>query len=136
MILPLWRSLYSLNLMLPKEDRKAMLLRLYNEDTPLMDHSKDLFKKTSSPGPLILDSASDSEIEEAAAAEAQEKLAVETGRENSANPHSDDEDNGKSAVALGRSGMTAPPTTLGHGEESKRSLENYGHSTGMDNVLE
>lgn len=31
--------------MLPKEDRKAMLLRLYNEDTPLMDHSKDRFFK-------------------------------------------------------------------------------------------
>ena len=29
--------------MLPKEERKAMLLRLYNEDTPLMDHSKDRF---------------------------------------------------------------------------------------------
>lgn len=29
--------------MLPKEDRKAMLLRLYNEDTPLQDHSKDRF---------------------------------------------------------------------------------------------
>ena len=29
--------------MLPKEDRRAMLLRLYNEDTPLMDHSKDRF---------------------------------------------------------------------------------------------
>lgn len=26
--------------MLPKEDRKAMLLRLYNDDSPLMDHSK------------------------------------------------------------------------------------------------
>ena len=43
MVLPLWRSLHSLNLMLPKEDRKAMLLRLFNEDTPLMDHSKDRF---------------------------------------------------------------------------------------------
>ena len=31
--------------MLPKEDRKAMLLRLYNEDTPLMDHSKDRFSR-------------------------------------------------------------------------------------------
>jgi multisite-specific tRNA:(cytosine-C5)-methyltransferase len=29
--------------MLPKEDRKAMLLRLYNDDSPLMDHSKDRF---------------------------------------------------------------------------------------------
>ncbi|MCJ1405722.1 hypothetical protein MMC11_008952 [Xylographa trunciseda] len=44
MVLPLWRSLSSLNLMLPKEDRKAMLLRLYNEDIPLMDHSKDRHK--------------------------------------------------------------------------------------------
>lgn len=43
LVLPLWRSLHSLNLMLPKEDRKAMLLRLYNEDTPLQDHSKDRF---------------------------------------------------------------------------------------------
>ena len=45
MVLPLWRSLHSLNLMLPKEDRRAMLLRLFNEDTPLMDHSKDRFNK-------------------------------------------------------------------------------------------
>jgi len=44
MVLALWRSLHSLNLMLPKEDRKAMLLRLYNDDCPLMDHSKDRFK--------------------------------------------------------------------------------------------
>ena len=37
--LPLWRSLHSLNLMLPKEDRKAMLLRIFNEDTELVNHS-------------------------------------------------------------------------------------------------
>lgn len=43
LVLPLWRSLHSLNLMLPKEDRKAMLLRLYNDDSPLMDHSKDRY---------------------------------------------------------------------------------------------
>jgi len=45
MVLPLWRSLHSLNLMLPKEDRKAMLLRLYGEDTPLQDHSKERFNQ-------------------------------------------------------------------------------------------
>ena len=45
MTLPLWRSLHSLNLMLPKEDRKAMLLRLFNEDIPLQDHSKDRFNR-------------------------------------------------------------------------------------------
>lgn len=43
LVLPLWRSLHSLNLMLPKEDRKAMLLRLYNDDTPLKDSSKERF---------------------------------------------------------------------------------------------
>lgn len=49
-VLPLWRSLHSLNLMLPKEDRRAMLLRLYNEDTPLTDHSKDrFFRATDEP---------------------------------------------------------------------------------------
>ena len=37
--LPLWRSLHSLNLMLPKEDRKAMLLRIYNEDIELVNHT-------------------------------------------------------------------------------------------------
>lgn len=43
LIIPLWRSLHSLNLMLPKEERKAMLLSLYNDDSPLMDHSKERF---------------------------------------------------------------------------------------------
>lgn len=37
MILPLWRSLHSLNLMLPKEDRRALLLRLFDDDTPLVN---------------------------------------------------------------------------------------------------
>ncbi|KAK2768276.1 hypothetical protein FQN54_000129 [Arachnomyces sp. PD_36] len=37
MVFPLWRSLYSLNLMLPKEERRAMLLRLFNDDTPLIN---------------------------------------------------------------------------------------------------
>jgi multisite-specific tRNA:(cytosine-C5)-methyltransferase len=37
--LPLWRSLHSLNLMLPKEERRAMLLRIYNEDVELVNHA-------------------------------------------------------------------------------------------------
>ncbi|KAM0284717.1 hypothetical protein ACHAQH_001872 [Verticillium albo-atrum] len=37
MALPLWKSLHSLNLMLPKEDRSAMLLRLFNDTTPLVN---------------------------------------------------------------------------------------------------
>lgn len=35
--------------MLSKEDRKAMLLRLFNDDSPLMDHSKDRFLRDSKP---------------------------------------------------------------------------------------
>lgn len=37
MVLPLWRSLHSLNLMLPKEERRAMLLRVFNDSTPLIN---------------------------------------------------------------------------------------------------
>ncbi|KAE8333422.1 S-adenosyl-L-methionine-dependent methyltransferase [Aspergillus sergii] len=37
MVLPLWRSLHSVNLMLPKEERRAMLLRIFNDDTPLVN---------------------------------------------------------------------------------------------------
>lgn len=38
-VLPLWRSLHSLNLMLAKEDRTAMLLRIFNDSTPLINNS-------------------------------------------------------------------------------------------------
>ena len=37
MVFPLWKSLHSLNLMLPKEERKALLLRLFNDETPLVN---------------------------------------------------------------------------------------------------
>ncbi|KAL4871182.1 hypothetical protein BDV12DRAFT_164349 [Aspergillus spectabilis] len=37
MVLPLWRSLHSINLMLPKEDRRAMLLRIFNDSTPVLN---------------------------------------------------------------------------------------------------
>ncbi|OQV01835.1 hypothetical protein CLAIMM_07126 [Cladophialophora immunda] len=40
MVFPLWKSIHSLNLMLPKEERKAMLLRLFNDDSPLVNRSK------------------------------------------------------------------------------------------------
>lgn len=38
MVLPLWRSMHSLNLMLAKEDRTAMLLRIFNDTTPLVNN--------------------------------------------------------------------------------------------------
>lgn len=37
MVLPLWRSLHSVNLMLPKEDRRAMLLRIFNDEPQLLN---------------------------------------------------------------------------------------------------
>ncbi|KAH7328310.1 WD repeat-containing protein 36 [Stachybotrys elegans] len=37
MALPLWKSIHSLNLMLPKEDRSAMLLRIFNDASPLVN---------------------------------------------------------------------------------------------------
>jgi multisite-specific tRNA:(cytosine-C5)-methyltransferase len=37
MVFPLWKSIQSLNLMLPKEERKAMLLRLFNDSTELIN---------------------------------------------------------------------------------------------------
>ncbi|KAL1893179.1 tRNA (cytosine-5-)-methyltransferase ncl1 [Sporothrix stenoceras] len=49
MALPLWKSFHSLNLMLPKEDRAAMLLRIFNDTTPLVNNSlkeKNNNKKT------------------------------------------------------------------------------------------
>jgi 16S rRNA C967 or C1407 C5-methylase (RsmB/RsmF family) len=38
MVIPLWKSIQSLNLMLPKEDRSALLLRLFNDTTPLVNN--------------------------------------------------------------------------------------------------
>lgn len=46
MVLPLWRSLYSLNLMLPKEERRAMLLRIFNDSTPLINTTQRQDVKT------------------------------------------------------------------------------------------
>ncbi|CZR62196.1 related to tRNA (cytosine-5-)-methyltransferase [Phialocephala subalpina] len=45
MVLPLWRSLHSLNLMLAKEDRTAMLLRIFNDTTPLINNQTGQTKK-------------------------------------------------------------------------------------------
>ena len=46
LVLPLWRSLHSVNLMLPKEERRAMLLRLYGiEMSEIKDTSKNRFDK-------------------------------------------------------------------------------------------
>ncbi|KAI0014314.1 S-adenosyl-L-methionine-dependent methyltransferase [Xylariaceae sp. FL0662B] len=46
MVLPLWKSFHSLNLMLPKEDRSAMLLRVFNDTSPVINQTlKDSAKR-------------------------------------------------------------------------------------------
>jgi multisite-specific tRNA:(cytosine-C5)-methyltransferase len=45
MVIPLWRSLHSLNLMLAKEDRTAMLLRIFNDTTPLVNNHNPTNRK-------------------------------------------------------------------------------------------
>lgn len=103
MVLPLWRSLHSLNLMLPKEDRKAMLLRLYNEDTPLMDHSKDRFHNNSKPQPNadVKDEPDDiKDEEEETDADVKDEMAVK-----------EDDEEGKLVAA----GLGGDAETLGNG---------------------
>ncbi|KAI0392040.1 S-adenosyl-L-methionine-dependent methyltransferase [Xylariaceae sp. FL0594] len=39
MVLPLWKSFHSLNLMLPKEDRSAMMVRLFNDSSPVINRT-------------------------------------------------------------------------------------------------
>lgn len=57
MALPLWKSIHSLNLMLPKEDRAAMLLRIFNDTTPLIN--SNLQKKAEEPKPDATAAAED-----------------------------------------------------------------------------
>ncbi|KAI0915012.1 S-adenosyl-L-methionine-dependent methyltransferase [Ustulina deusta] len=65
MILPLWKSFHSLNLMLPKEDRAAMMLRLFNDTSPVINRTLKESAK------LEADTA-DSEVEEVLKEEAPE----------------------------------------------------------------
>lgn len=51
MILPLWRSLHSVNLMLPKEERREMLLRIFNEETALVNTTQKRQDLLDSPIP-------------------------------------------------------------------------------------
>lgn len=124
--------------MLPKEGRKAMLLRLYNEDTPLMDHSKDRFLKNSSTAEAVTaEPVSDIEMEETAEKEAMEELAVTAARDDTNVPSDDDDDDEEEGgVSIRAAGMTAEATGLGSGEGSGATGAQYGSSTGMDNVRE
>jgi len=72
MVLPLWRSKHSLNLMIPKEESRAMLLILFNDSTPLVhmkrsdaDKANVKEKRNSSsvsPGPEMKDEEMDGDV--------------------------------------------------------------------------
>lgn len=127
MVLPLWRSLHSLNLMLPKEDRKAMLLRLYNDDTPLLDHSKERFKKQALGS---ADEISEAEIEAEAAAEEYERIRVGKVRYEA-------ERDGLEAGGVAIDPLAGEGIVTGaQGGGSGAPMENYGTSMGADNPAE
>ena len=109
--------------MLPKEDRKAMLLRLFNDDSPLQDHSKDRFKVEA---PLPADGVLDAESETEATVEREEGLKVtEAAKDND-----DDEDLEEGGVAidsLAGEGIITRPAG------SDAATSNYGTSMGADN---
>lgn len=68
MALPLWKSFHSLNLMLPKEDRSAMLLRIFNDTTPLVNTM--LNKKKEGEAGTDESKPAEAEVEDAEAVEA------------------------------------------------------------------
>ncbi|KEY74202.1 hypothetical protein S7711_00359 [Stachybotrys chartarum IBT 7711] len=62
MALPLWKSIHSLNLMLPKEDRAAMLLRVFDDTSPLINMPLQKHKK---PQPPVQEASVDGGADEA-----------------------------------------------------------------------
>ena len=82
---PLWKSIQSLNLMLPKEDRKAMLLRLFNDSTDLVNLNQNpggvrKSKEESKEEPVLLKQDTTEEVGPADAKDA------EDDRRNSSSP--------------------------------------------------
>jgi multisite-specific tRNA:(cytosine-C5)-methyltransferase len=55
LVIPLWRSLHSLNLMLAKEDRTALLLRIFNDTTPLINNHNISKKRDEDDKPKVAD---------------------------------------------------------------------------------
>ncbi|KAI0184283.1 cytosine-5--methyltransferase NCL1 [Xylaria flabelliformis] len=70
MILPLWKSFQSLNLMLPKEDRAAMMVRLFNDTSPVINRSLKESAKLEAE-------AADSDLQEGSKEDASEAQAAE-----------------------------------------------------------
>ncbi len=94
-----------------------------------MDHSKDRFLKNPN---TAAEPVSDAEMEEAAEKEAEEKLAVAAARDDTNLLSDEDDDEEEGGVSIRTAGMAAEATGLGSGAMK----EQYGSSTGVDNVRE
>ena len=97
LVLPLWKGIKSVNLMLPKEDRRAMLLRLFGEDVPLVDHS-------------VVEKVRETKAKEEAAEEGGAQGAEQERRNSSSEGEragGDEEDGAKTAMEDLDVGMTA-----------------------------
>ncbi|GAW24748.1 hypothetical protein ANO14919_143400 [Xylariales sp. No.14919] len=83
MILPLWKSFHSLNLMLPKEDRAAMMLRLFNDSSPVINRtlkeSAKLEAEAADSDVKELKEADDITVEKAAKTEDTEDATMQDG---------------------------------------------------------
>ena len=109
--------------MLPKEDRKALLLRLYNDSSPLVDHSKERFaKQTLEPSNDIIDA----ELEVAAVANQEDRIKVAQARNDTSLCDEDEEDE------IEEGGVVIDPlagegiVTEAEGGGSGSTMENYG----------
>lgn len=78
MVLPLWKSFHSLNLMLPKEDRSAMLLRIYNDTTPLVNSILKRDQKAAAEAKAEGENGAEAQPEAAAEAVTEGEAAAET----------------------------------------------------------
>ena len=120
--------------MLPKEERRAMLLRLYNDDSPLLDHSKGRFDNEA-PAPTS-EEFNDAEIEAEATAKQDEKLQFEQARNDTVlRDEDDDEDLEDGGVAIDNLAEKTM-VTRAEGRGNDAVMESYGTSMGDDNPSE
>jgi multisite-specific tRNA:(cytosine-C5)-methyltransferase len=104
MVLPIWRSLHALNLMLPKEERRALLLRLFNDETQLVNTTRKLEHLVGTPdtppSETIPDYPDHQDLEAVSTLNVQEKLPLPL-------PETEDEAIKHENIALGQTQQDA-----------------------------
>lgn len=95
MAMPLWKSFQSLNLMLPKEDRSAMLLRIFNDTTPLVN---TMLNRKKEKDETVEEEGAEQVKQEEAVAEGENAQAVVAEDGEAADVKMDDAPNGEAGV--------------------------------------